>query len=134
MLDITGPATVTVTVYATDPTAIIGPILTRLNALEAAMTAPFDTIDNALTALSSAVADLTTKEASDRAAFDALATAVRAFLSSLPTAGGTLTAEQATTAQAILDGINAAGVSDDTQAADEAALQGEVPASADPTV
>ncbi len=67
-------------------------------------------------------------EAADRAAFDALAAVVRAFIASVSATPGALTAEQATQAQAILDSIGAADAGETMQAADEAALQGEVPA------
>jgi hypothetical protein len=96
-------------------------------ALEATVSAPLTTIDEALTALQAEVATLTADEAADRAAFDALAAVVRAFLASVTATPGALTADQATQAQAILDSIGAADTAETTQAADEAALQGEVP-------
>ena len=92
-------------------------------ALEATMT----TVDEHLAALSTAVANLSAAEASDRAAFDSLAAAVRAFLAALPPAGGTLTAEQAAQAQALIDSIGGVAASDTAEATDEASLQGEVP-------
>jgi hypothetical protein len=121
-ITITGP----VTVNTLDPGPIVGPILTRLDALEATVTAPLVTFDDALAALTTSVAQLTADEAADRAAFDALAAAVRAFIASVQSAGN-LTADQATQAQALLDSLDVASSGETTQAADEAALQGEVP-------
>ncbi len=122
-ITVTGP----VTVNTIDPAPIIDPILARLDALEATMTAPLTTIDEALTALQAEVATLTTDEAADRAAFDALAAVVRAFIASVSSTPGALTAEQATQAQAILDSIAAADTAETTQATDEGALASEVP-------
>lgn len=96
-------------------------------ALEATVTAPLANVDDLLTALQAQVANLQTAEAADRAAFDALAAAVRAFIASAQ-AGGNLTAEQQATAQSILDTIGASTAAETQEAADEAALQGEVPA------
>src|SRR5882672_4885276 len=104
MFDFLGP----VTINFTDTAAI----LARLEALAA---------------LQASVATLTADEAEDRAAFDALAAVVRAFIASVSATPGALTAEQATQAQAILDSIAAADTAEAAQAADEAALQGEVP-------
>jgi phage-related protein len=122
-IQFTFPGNVTINI---GPTA--DEIRTIINdALEATVTAPFANFNEALTALSDSVANLTAAEAADRAAFDALAAAVRAFIASLPPAGGALTEEQAAMAQAILAGVDAAAASDTQEAADEAALQGEVP-------
>lgn len=93
-------------------------------ALEASMT----TVDEHLAALSAAVANLSAAEAADRAAFDSLAAAVRAFLANLPAPGNALTDEQAAQAQALLDSIGTVAASDTTEATDEAALQSELPA------
>ena len=93
-------------------------------ALEATMT----TVDEHLAALSTAVANLSAAEASDRAAFDSLAAAVRAFLANLPPAGGVLTDQQAADAQALIDSIGGVAASDTAEATDETALQGELPA------
>lgn len=93
-------------------------------ALEASI---MTTVDEHLAALSAAVANLSAAEAADRAAFDALAAAVRAFLANLPAPGNALTDEQAAQAQALLDSIGTVAASDTTEAADETALQGEVP-------
>jgi hypothetical protein len=117
-ITVTGP----VSVFTVDTPAI----LNRINALEAAVTTPLTTIDEALTALQAQVASLATAEAADRAAFDALAAAIRAFIASVSTPG-TLTDVQAAQAQAILDSIAAADAAETAQAADEAALQAEVP-------
>lgn len=130
-ITVTGP----VTVWNIDPAPIVGPILTRIDALEANVTAPLTNIDEALAALQAKAADLATAEAADRAAFDSLATVVRAFVASVQTTGA-LTADQQATAQAILDSLGATQTSDETQAADEASLQAEVPATdapAEPT-
>ena len=97
-------------------------------ALEATVTAPLENVDDLLTALQAQVAALQTAEAADRAAFDSLAAAVRAFLANLPPAGGTLTAEQQAAGQAILDTLGASAAAETTEAADETALQGEIPA------
>jgi hypothetical protein len=122
-ITVTGP----VTVNQFDVSAFTAPILARLDALEATMSAPLTTIDEALTALQAEVATLTADEAADRAAFDALAAVVRAFIASVSSTPGALTPEQATQAQAILDSIGAADAGETAQAADEAALEGEVP-------
>jgi hypothetical protein len=103
------------------------PIFTRLTALEQNMTAAFDTVSAALDALQAKADELTVAEAADRAAFDSLATVVRAFIANLPAPGETLTPEHAAQAQAILDTLSATAASDAAEAADEAALQGEVP-------
>lgn len=130
-----------VTIVTSDPGPIVGPILNRLNALEAAVTEPLTTIDEVLAATRAEVDTLTADRAADRAAFDGLATDVRAFLSSLPAAGGTLTDEQAAEAAGILSSLADADADEVAQAADESALAGEVPAGdptepapADPTV
>lgn len=123
-ITITGPATVIVVM--TDPTAVPA-VLARLDLLESNVTTPLTTIDEALTALQAEVATLTADEAADRAAFDALAAVVRAFIASVSATPGALTAEQATQAQAILDSIAAADTAEQAQATDETALQAEVP-------
>lgn len=110
-----------------DTAAITGPILNRLDALEANVTAPLNTFDDALAALQAQVAALQTEETAERAAFDALAEAVRAFIAGMQSAG-TLTAEQQAQAQALLDSLGGATAAETQQAADEAALQAEVPA------
>lgn len=115
---VTGP----VTVNTVDTPAI----LERLDALEATMTAPLTTIDEALTALAAEVATLTADEAAERAAFDALAVVVRAFIASVQTPG-VLSTEQAAQAQAILDSIAVADAGEVAQAVDEAVLSAEVP-------
>lgn len=131
----TSPITFTGPVYVTiqlDVPAlaqlVTGPTLARIDELELHMTTPLTTIDEALAALAATVTDLQSAEAADRAAFDALAATVTAFLASLPPSGGMLTAEQSATAQAILDQLAAAEATQVQEAADEAALQGEVPA------
>ena len=103
-------------------------LVDQLDAIEGmiAMTAP-TTVNDALAALATKIDTLTADEAADRGAFDALAVAVRAFIASVQ-AGGALTAEQSAQAQTLLDHLDAADVATATQAADEAALQAEVPA------
>lgn len=130
-ITVTGP----VHIHWIDPQAILGPILARINALEATMTAPIMSIDEALTALQAEVAQLSTDETAERAAFDALATVVRAFIASV-VAGGNLSEAQTAQAQAILDSVTTADAGAQTQTADETALSGEVPstdAPAEPT-
>jgi hypothetical protein len=96
-------------------------------ALEATVTAPLANIDDALAALQAKADALAAGEAADRAAFDSLAAAVRAFIGSV-SAGGALSADQQAHAQSILDSLDASAAVDTQQATDEAALQGEVPA------
>lgn len=102
-------------------------VLTRIDALEGTMTQAFDTTGAALDALQAEATTLAADEAADRAAFDTLATAVRAFLAALPAPGEVLTAEHSAQAQAILDTLTSAAASEVGQAADEAALAAEVP-------
>lgn len=125
----TGPVTVNITVdvpaLADAVTALLQP---RLDALEAAVTAPLTTVDEALTALAGKVDTLTGDETSLRAAFDAQNAAVTAFLQNLPPAGGTLSAEQAAQAQTLLDHVGSVSDAIAQQTADEQAEQAEVPA------
>lgn len=123
MVDVHTTVTGPVTINQID----LAPILDRIDALEAAVTNPLTTIDEALTALATQVAQLTTDEAADRAAFDALATVVRAFIANVTATPGTLTTEQAAQAQAILDSLSTASAAEIAEAADETALSAEVP-------
>jgi septal ring factor EnvC (AmiA/AmiB activator) len=123
-------ATVNVTITA-DLAALAGhildPLLARLDQLETNMTQSFTTVDEALAALDTKADSLATAEAADRAAFDALAAAVRAFLANLPPAGSVVTPEQSAQADAILAKLDTVAASDTAQAGDETTLQGEVP-------
>ena len=132
-----GPVTFTqgsVTINITNPidvaalaATITGAITDRLDQLGAQMTAAFTTVDEALAALDAKADALAAAEAADRAAFDALAAVVRAFLAALPPAGGTLTQEQSDAAAAIVAKLDAVQASDAAETADETALQGEIP-------
>ena len=115
-----GQVTINIGLSAAETQAII------TAALEATVSEPLATAADLLAALDTHVASLQAAEASDRAAFDSLAAVVRAFIASAQ-AGGNLTPEQQTDAQAILDSIDATAASDTSEAVDEAALQGEVP-------
>jgi hypothetical protein len=123
-------ATVNITITA-DLAALAGhildPLFRRLDQLETHMSQSFTIVDEALAALDTKADSLATAEAADRAAFDSLATVVRAFLANLPPAGGTVTPEQSAQADAILAKLDTVAASDTTQAGDEATLQGEVP-------
>jgi len=129
---VTFPITLNVTgdlhVHVLDPSTITQPILDALTHLGATVSEPLATIDDALNALQAKVADLTNAEAADRAAFDALAAAVRAFLAALPPAGGALTDTQIAQANSILASLDTATAGETQEAADEATLQAEVPA------
>ena len=126
MVDIQVTVTGPVTINQLDPEAFVGPVLDRLATLEAAMTTPLTTIDEALTALQAQVVALSDAATADRAAFDSLATVVRAFIASV-SAPGTLSPEQAAQAQAILDSLSATAAAEQAEAADETALSAEVP-------
>ena len=104
------------------------PILDRINALETTMTQAFGNVGEALDAIQTEEQAEVAALATQRAAFDSLATAVRAFIASLPAPGEVLTAEHAAQAQAIIDSIGGVAASDTAEATDEAALQGELPA------
>jgi hypothetical protein len=125
---VTAPLQFTFTGPVTINQVDFDPVFTRLTALEATMTAAFGSVSEALDALQAESQALAAAEAADRAAFDALAATVRAFIAALPAPGETLTAEHAAQAQAILDTLTATEASEDAEAVDEAALQGEVPA------
>jgi len=92
------------------------------------MTQAFGNVGEALDAIQTEEQAEVAALATQRAAFDSLATAVRAFIASLPAPGEVLTAEHAAQAQAIVDSLTTAVAGETTEAADEAALQAEVPA------
>jgi len=104
------------------------PILDRIDALEAHMTQAFGNVGEALDAIQTEEQAEVAALATQRAAFDSLATAVRAFIANLPAPGEVLTAEHAAQAQAIVDSLTTAVAGETTETADEAALQAEVPA------
>jgi hypothetical protein len=130
-------ATITVNVTIGADTATV---LSAISDLGEQMSQAFDTAGAALDAVAGNVTELQAAEAEDRAAataaraaFDALAAEVRAFIAGLPPAGGTLSAEDSAKAEAIVASLDASTVAEGTeaagetaQAADEAALQAEV--------
>jgi hypothetical protein len=122
--------TITGPVNLFDPAAIINPILDRLAALEHTMTQAFADVESALAALDTQTDALITAEAADRAAFDSLSNVVLAFIANLPAPGEVLTPEHAAQAQAIVDKLTAAQATQTQEAADEAALQADVPPTA----
>lgn len=116
-------ATITVNVTIGADTATV---LSAISDLGEIMTQSFDAAGAALDAVAENVTELQAAEASDRAAFDSLATDVRAFIAGLP--AGTLSAEDSAKADAIIASLDASTVSESAEAADEAALAGEVDA------